>query len=113
MRELGASGGGSIGVIGLWHLGCVTAACLADAGSEVVGVDPDAELIAGLRAGRPPVSEPGLAEMLARNAPRLSFTCDARALTDARRAWVTFDTPVDDDDDADVEWVLSHAVDLL
>jgi UDPglucose 6-dehydrogenase len=102
-----------IGVLGLWHLGSVTAACLADAGYRVIGVDPDPQIVQELGAGRPPVAEPGLAEMLERAAPRLSFTSDPLALTGAARAWVTFDTPVDDDDDADVEWVLAHAVEML
>jgi UDPglucose 6-dehydrogenase len=102
-----------IGVVGLWHLGSVTAASLADAGNSVVGIDPDPLVVEGLLAGRPPVSEPGLRELLARNASRLDFTCEPRALAVARRAWVTFDTPVDDDDNADVEWVLAHALELL
>jgi UDPglucose 6-dehydrogenase len=113
MQATTANRGEPIGVIGLWHLGCVTAACLADAGNHVIGVDPDPALVAGLGAGNPPVSEPGLTAMLARNATRLQFTCQPRALCDARRAWVTFDTPVDDEDNADVEWVLARAVELL
>jgi UDPglucose 6-dehydrogenase len=108
-----ANRGEPIGVIGLWHLGCVTAACLAEAGSHVIGVDPDPAVIDGLRAGRPPVSEPGLADLLARNARRLYFAREPPALAHARRAWVTFDTPVDDHDAADVEWVLARAVELL
>lgn len=102
-----------IGVIGLWHLGSVTAACLADAGNHVIGIDRDATVIERLIAGCPPVSEPGLEEMLARNAARLEFTCEPHVLADARRAWVTFDTPVDDEDNADVESVLAGAVELL
>jgi UDPglucose 6-dehydrogenase len=105
--------GEPIGVVGLWHLGSVTAACLADAGHEVIGIDPDPETVAALGAGRPPVAEPGLAELLERSASRLSFTCDRLALARAARAWVTFDTPVDDDDVADVEWVMEHAVEIL
>ena len=58
------------------------------------------------RRGRPPVSEPGLAELLERNAARLRFTSDP-ASSRRPRAWVTFDTPVDEEDNADVEWVLS------
>jgi UDPglucose 6-dehydrogenase len=104
---------GPIGVLGLWHLGCVTAACLADAGDDVVGVDPDASVVEGLAHGRPPVSEPGLADLLAGNSARLRFTYEPHALAGARCAWVCFDTPVDDDDAADVEWVLAHAVELL
>jgi UDPglucose 6-dehydrogenase len=102
-----------IGVIGLWHLGSVTAACLAGAGHHVIGIDPDPAIVEGLSAGRPPISEPGLADLLARGAFRLSFTSEPLALARAARAWVTFDTPVDDDDNADVEWVLAHAVEML
>ncbi|HSZ05817.1 MAG TPA: nucleotide sugar dehydrogenase [Solirubrobacteraceae bacterium] len=113
MRDVDVDRGEPIGVVGLWHLGSVTAACLADAGNHVIGVDPDHEVIEGLIASRPPVSEPGLEELLERNASRLDFTCETDALAGARRAWVTFDTPVDDDDDADVEWVLEQASELL
>jgi UDPglucose 6-dehydrogenase len=104
---------GPIGVIGLWHLGSVTAACLAEAGNDVIGVDPDAALVAELAAGRPPLSEPGLAELIARNAARLSFTGEPVKLAGVARAWVTFDTPVDDEDGADVDWVLARAQELL
>jgi UDPglucose 6-dehydrogenase len=113
LRASRANRGEPIGVVGLWHLGSVTAACVADAGNHVIGVDPDAGVIEGLLAGRPPVSEPGLADLLASNASRLDFTCEPWALAGARRAWVTFDTPVDDDDAADVEWVLEHSLELL
>jgi UDPglucose 6-dehydrogenase len=102
-----------IGVIGLWHLGSVTAACLAAAGNEVIAVDPDPDVVAMLAAGRPPVSEPGLSELLTRNSARLRFTSEPRELAGAGRAWVTFDTPVDDEDRADVEWVLDRAEKLL
>jgi UDPglucose 6-dehydrogenase len=105
--------GEPIAVVGLWHLGSVTAACLADAGNHVIGVDPDVVVVEGLLAGCPPIFEPGLAELLARNASRLDFTCEPWALAGARRAWITFDTPVDDDDSADVEWVLEHSLTLL
>jgi UDPglucose 6-dehydrogenase len=108
-----ANRGEPIGVIGLWHLGSVTAACVADAGNHVIGVDPNPAVVEGLLAGRPPISEPGLAELLAGNSSRLDFTCEPWALAGARRAWVTFDTPVDDDDGADVEWVLEHSLELL
>jgi UDPglucose 6-dehydrogenase len=113
MRVSRANRGEPIGVVGLWHLGSVTAACVADAGNHVIGIDPDPAVIEGLLAGRPPVSEPGLAELLTRNESRLDFTCEPWALAGARRAWVTFDTPVDDDDGADVEWVLERSLELL
>ena len=102
-----------IGVIGLWHLGSVTAACLADAGRDVIAVDPDPTVVANLAAGHPPVSEPGLAELLERNAAHLRFTTEPQDLADATQAWVTFDTPVDDEDNADVDWVLDRLPELL
>lgn len=102
-----------VGVVGLWHLGSVTAACLAEAGYDVLGVDPDAAVVEELLQGRPPVSEPGLGELLCSEAARLRFSADPSALAGARYAWVTFDTPVDDDDHADVGWVLDYAEELL
>jgi UDPglucose 6-dehydrogenase len=103
----------TIGVLGLWHLGSVTAACLAVAGNGVLGVDPDPGIVDGLAGGRPPVYEPGLAELLARGAARLRFATDPQALAEADRAWVTFDTPVDEDDHADAEWVIEQTARLL
>lgn len=102
-----------IAVVGLWHLGCVTAACLAEAGYEVLAVDPDTTVVEGLTHGRPPISEPGLAELIEANSQRLHFTAEPRALEQTACAWVTFDTPVDDDDTAEVEWVLDNAARLL
>jgi UDPglucose 6-dehydrogenase len=95
-------------VYGLWHLGCVTAACLADAGNEVVGLDLDESLIKALNEGHPPLDEPGLPELIAsgRRTGRLSFTTNAvEALHGAGVLWVTFDTPVNERDEADVALV--------
>lgn len=95
-------------VYGLWHLGCVTAACLAANGFDVTGLDPDEDLVRGLLNGAPPISEPGLAELIREqtNAGRLRFTTrPADALRSARTLIVAFDTPVNDEDEADVAWV--------
>jgi UDPglucose 6-dehydrogenase len=94
-------------VFGLWHLGCVTAACLARAGRHVVGLDLDAPVVAALREGRPPLYEPGLEELTRAglDSGRLSFTADAAAAADADVLWVTFDTPVSEADEADVAFV--------
>ena len=99
---------GTVCVYGLWHLGSVTAACLAAAGTKVVGLEPDARCVAELAAGRPPIAEPGLDALVQRGLAdgTLSFTTSAAdALAEADILWVTFDTPVDDDDQADVAWV--------
>ena len=92
-------------VFGLWHLGSVTAACLADAGFDIVGLDPDDAVVNQLAKGVPPLFEPGLAERMEAGlaAGRLSFTSDVRhGIEGADMVWVTFDTPVDNDDRADV-----------
>ena len=98
-------------VFGLWHLGSVTAACMADAGFTTVGLDPGAEVIAKLGQGIPPLHEPGLPALVSKGlaAGTLSFTTDvAAAVGDADIIWVAFDTPVDDEDRADVGYVQSQ-----
>jgi UDPglucose 6-dehydrogenase len=96
-------------VLGLWHLGTVTAACLAAAGHDVTGLDFDPGVIEGLDAGRPPLFEPGLEELVlaGRASGHLRFTTDAANAVPGRAVlWVTYDTPVDDEDRADVDDVL-------
>ena len=99
-------------VAGLWHLGTVTAACLASGGHDVTGWDANEATIAALRDGTPPVSEPGLAELLTQT--KIRFTTDkAEALRDAEVLWVAYDTPVDEDDQADVDFVMQQVESLL
>ena len=97
-----------VAVLGLWHLGSVTAACLAAAGHSVSAFDPAPGTVAALAAGRLPVAEPGLAELITRGIQlgALRFTSDLpAAVRDAEVVWITFDTPVDEDDVADVAFV--------
>ena len=96
-------------VFGLWHLGCVTAACVADAGYQTVGIDPDPSAIAGLKQGRAPLHEPGLDDLIRRGMEqsRLAFTDDLGAAASCDLVWVTFDTPVGDNDVADTGFVTS------
>jgi UDPglucose 6-dehydrogenase len=103
-------------VAGLWHLGTVTAACLASGGHKVVGWDANEQTIEALARNEPPVSEPGLAELVTRVADegRLRFTADAvNAMRDAEVVWIAYDTPVDDDDNADVGFVLRSVESIL
>src|SRR5262245_28872547 len=102
-------------VYGLWHLGSVTAACLAESGHQVIGLDPDAGTIANLQANKPPVDEPGLAALITeqQKAKRLRFTANAAdAILSAEVVWVCFDTPVDANDHADVQWVRDRLEDI-
>ena len=94
-----------LGVLGLWHLGTVTAACAAAAGVQTIAVDYDSAVVAKLRRGEPPLFEPGLAQLVAAGlaSGALHFTADAAALADVDVVWVCYDTPVDDEDRADVE----------
>ena len=68
-----------VSVFGLGYVGCVTASCVSRAGHEVIGVDIDAEKVAAVNAGTPPVVEPGLGELLAElvGAHRLRATVSA------------------------------------
>jgi UDPglucose 6-dehydrogenase len=95
-------------VLGLWHLGCVTAACCAKF-ADVAGLDYDEQTIRNLRAGKPPIFEPGLADLIQEGllSQHLSFESDpAIALAGADLLWVSYDTPVDDNDQPDVKPVL-------
>jgi UDPglucose 6-dehydrogenase len=97
-------------VLGLWHLGCVTAAGAAKH-FEVIGLDFDPANIARLQQGNAPVFEPGLDTLIQKGVAsgRLTFTTDPLAACAAAEVlWVTYDTPVDDYDRADVEFVLNH-----
>lgn len=103
-------------VQGLWHLGSVTAACLASVGHDVVGLDADQKTIEGLKLGKAPLFEPGLDDLLQAGIAKghLSFTAViADAAAGAEVLWVAFDTPVDDDDKADVEFVLNQIKGIL
>jgi UDPglucose 6-dehydrogenase len=95
-------------VFGLWHLGCVTAACAAKFES-VVGLDLDPLVVEKLRQGIPPLFEPGLPELInaGLRSGRLTFSNDpATACVEADLLWVCYDTPVDENDCLDLTPVL-------
>jgi UDPglucose 6-dehydrogenase len=95
-----------IGVIGTGYVGLVTAAGFAELGSEVWCVDIDAAKVERLRAGEVPIYEPGLEDLLARNAARLHFSTSlADALQHARLLFVAVGTPPTYSGDADLSAV--------
>lgn len=93
-------------VLGLWHLGSVTAACLARH-HLVTGLDFEEVVISGLRAGRAPLHEPGLDALIASGlaSGNLTFTAERSAAAVADIVWVCYDTPVDAEDRSDLGWV--------
>jgi UDPglucose 6-dehydrogenase len=98
-----------IGVIGTGYVGLVSAAGFAELGSDVWCVDIDATKIERLRRSEVPIYEPGLEELLARNAARMHFSTDiADALEHARLLFVAVGTPPTYSGDADLSAV--HAV---
>ena len=89
-----------IAVIGTGYVGLVQGTCLADSGNDVVCVDKVEAKIAMLRGGEVPIFEPGLAELVRRNARdgRLTFTTDlAEAVAEAELIFIAVGTPQGDD----------------
>ena len=93
-------------ILGLWHLGSVTAACTARH-HRVTGLDFDEATISDLKKGRAPLHEPGLDARLAEGlqSGRLDFTTEANTASTADLLWVCYDTPVDEDDRSDLSFV--------
>ncbi len=102
----------NVTVIGAGYVGLVTAACLADAGNEVMCLDLDAQRIESLCAGQLPIYEPGLEELIARTrkAGRLRFTTDAAfSVAHAELQMIAVGTPADGHGGADLSQVLDAA----
>jgi UDPglucose 6-dehydrogenase len=107
--------GEGVCVVGLWHLGCVASACLAGLGYRVTGVDKDRKRVEDLNVGKPPVFEPGLAELIQAglDAGRLTYTTDLKSgLRGSQFVYITYDTLVDDNDDVDLSEILALAAEM-
>jgi len=101
-----------IAVVGTGYVGLVLGACLAENGNTVACVDKDAKKVETLRAGRIPLYEPGLEEMVRRNHAdeRLSFTTDlATAVRSSEVVFIAVGTPQGEDGSADLTHVLDVA----
>jgi UDP-glucose 6-dehydrogenase len=95
-----------IGVIGVGWVGLVSAACFAELGHHVWCRDIDAAKVESLRAGRVPIYEPGLEDMVTRNLERLHFELEVGPLMQhARLLFVCVDTPPTYSGDADLSRV--------
>ncbi len=101
-----------IAVVGTGYVGLVAGTCFAETGNRVVCVDVDEEKIKGLQQGKIPIFEPGLSEMVRRNAAeeRLFFTTDLKkAVEESLVIFIAVGTPPGEDGSADLTSVLAVA----
>ena len=99
-------------VVGTGYVGLVAGTCFAEGGNDVVCVDNVAAKIAALRAGKVPIYEPGLEELIRRNVAegRLAFTTDlADAVRRSQVCFIAVGTPEKDDGGADLSAVFAVA----
>ena len=99
-------------IFGSGYVGLVTGACLAEVGNDVVCMDVDSRKIEMLKNGRIPIYEPGLEQMVERNAKegRLTFTTDPdEAVNHGLFQFIAVGTPPDEDGSADLQYVLAVA----
>ena len=103
-----------IAVIGTGYVGLVTGTCFAESGNHVTCVDIDPKKIETLKAGGIPIYEPGLEELVRRNAgQRLFFTTSiAEAMQDTDVAFIAVGTPPGENGEADLQYVLTAAEQL-
>ena len=105
-----------IAMIGTGYVGLVSGVCLSDFGHDVICVDRDPRKIEALQAGKVPIYEPGLEQLMARNveAGRLSFTTElAEAVAGAEAVFIAVGTPTRrGDGHADLSYVMAAAEDV-
>jgi UDPglucose 6-dehydrogenase len=97
-----------ISIIGSGYVGLVTGACFADVGHNVICVDNDARKIETLQAGRVPIFEPGLEEIIHRNvsAHRLRFSGSIREGVDnSQIVFIAVPTPQQPNGDVDLSFI--------
>ncbi|MGB7092685.1 MAG: UDP-glucose 6-dehydrogenase, partial [Methylovirgula sp.] len=84
-----------IAMVGSGYVGLVSGACFADFGHKVCCIDKDAGRIAALKAGKMPIYEPGLSDLVMNNVRqnRLSFADDLAAVGEAEAVFIAVGTP--------------------
>lgn len=101
-----------ITVIGTGYVGLVSGACFSEIGNRVICCDVDARKIDSLKKGDIPIYEPGLAELVARNAKqgRLLFTTEVgEAIESSDIVYIAVGTPMSETGEADMRYVMSAA----
>ena len=95
-------------VLGLWHLGSVTAACLSKLNHEIVGLDFDKSIIKNLKVNKPPIAEPKVSNLIrtAQKKGKLKFIDSIKNFPkQVDFLWVTYDTPVNNNDHSNINYV--------
>ncbi len=102
-----------IAVAGTGYVGLVTGVCLAERGHQVTCVDVDEAKIEKMRAGKSPIYEPGLEELMMKDWERLVYTTDHRsAYRDADVIFIGVGTPEKRDGSANLQYVYAAAKDI-
>lgn len=103
---------------GMTHLGLVSALAAAAKGVDVIGFDPDEDLVSRLSEAQFPIVEPGLIELYEENRDRIRFDSDPSSLARAHLLYVAPDVPTDERGDSDLQriegllsTVFTHAAD--
>ena len=104
----------SIGVVGLWHLGCVICASWSKFGKNTIGFDYNLSRIKHLKKGIPPLYEPGLAGAIRQGIKRKSlfFSNNINSLSHCDFIFLSYDTPVRDDDSCNIKILMKSIKDL-
>tara|TARA_B100002019_G_scaffold276367_1_gene275117 strand:- start:8034 stop:9317 length:1284 start_codon:yes stop_codon:yes gene_type:complete len=105
----------NICVLGLWHLGSVISASVASKGHKVIGIDQNTKIINNLNRNKAPIYEPHLNKLIKKgiSSGNLTFTDNKKKAINAEILWVTFDTPVDENDNADTNYVMNQVKEIM
>ncbi len=103
-----------VSVIGTGYVGLVSGTCFAEIGHDVTCIDIDPKKIEMLKAGKSPIYEPGLNELLDRNikANRLHFSLNYDSVKEAKSIFLAVGTPSADDGRADLKYLKAAAIEV-
>jgi len=102
-------------VQGLWHCGCVVSACLSSLKHKVIAYDDNKKIINKLKKNITPIFEPNLKDLIETSTKegKLSFVNNLKNLNTANIIWFTYDTPVNENDQADTKYVVDRIKNTL
>ena len=102
-------------VQGLWHCGCVISASLSSLKHKVIAYDDNKKIINKLKKNIIPIFEPNLKDLIETSTKegKLSFVNNLKNLNTANIVWFTYDTPVNENDQADTKYVVDRIKNTL